>query len=82
MDRGAWGLEVLILLAAWKLAMPQYITLLRGNHESTTCTRLYGFHAEMQVRSLRKLSGSPDYGAPAVGFRAGKEVSSCVRCCG
>ena len=48
-DRGAWGLEVLILLAAWKLAMPQYVTLLRGNHESTTCTRLYGFHAEMQV---------------------------------
>ena len=54
MDRGAWGLEVLILLAAWKLAMPQYVTLLRGNHESTTCTRLYGFHAEMQVRDVRQ----------------------------
>lgn len=50
MDRGAWGLEVLILLAAWKTACPEHVTLLRGNHESTTCTRLYGFHAEVQAK--------------------------------
>ena len=50
MDRGAWGLEVLILLAAWKTTHPDCVTLLRGNHESTTCTRLYGFHAEVQAK--------------------------------
>ena len=46
-DRGAWGLEVLIMLAAMKLAAPQHITLLRGNHESSTCTQLYGFRTEL-----------------------------------
>ncbi len=47
MDRGAWGLEVLLLLAALKLAAPARVTLLRGNHESSTCTQLYGFRTEL-----------------------------------
>ena len=47
MDRGAWGLETLIVLAALKLAAPQHVTLLRGNHESSTCTQLYGFRTEL-----------------------------------
>ena len=47
MDRGAWGLEVLIVLSAMKLAAPQHVTLLRGNHESSTCTQLYGFRTEL-----------------------------------
>ena len=46
-DRGAWGLEVLVLLAALKLAAPGAVTLLRGNHESSTCTQLYGFRTEV-----------------------------------
>lgn len=29
-DRGAWGLEVLVLLLAWKLALPHRVFLLRG----------------------------------------------------
>lgn len=47
MDRGAWGLETLLLLACWKLALPGYVTLLRGNHETTTCTYMYGFRGEI-----------------------------------
>ena len=35
------------MLAAMKLAVPQHITLLRGNHESSTCTQLYGFRTEL-----------------------------------
>ncbi|EIE25508.1 Metallo-dependent phosphatase [Coccomyxa subellipsoidea C-169] len=46
-DRGAWGLEVLVFLAALKLAMPDRVMLLRGNHESSTCTQLYGFRTEV-----------------------------------
>ncbi|DBA77455.1 hypothetical protein WJX77_000861 [Trebouxia sp. C0004] len=46
-DRGAWGLEVLILLACWKLAYPKHVTILRGNHECTTCTHMYGFRTEV-----------------------------------
>ena len=46
-DRGSWGLEVLLLLGAWLLAMPQSVTLLRGNHEGATCTAAYGFQGEL-----------------------------------
>lgn len=62
MDRGAWGLETLVLLLAWKLALPGRVFLTRGNHESATCTVMYGFKEELkakygksvwQVRSLR-----------------------------
>ena len=35
------------MLAAMKLAAPQHVTLLRGNHESSTCTQLYGFRTEV-----------------------------------
>jgi serine/threonine-protein phosphatase 5 len=33
-DKGAWGLEVFLLLLAWKDFMPHRVYLLRGNHES------------------------------------------------
>jgi len=49
-DRGAWGIETLALLAAWRLAAPQHVTLLRGNHESATCTLVYGFHGELAAK--------------------------------
>ena len=49
-DRGAWGLEVLLLLVAWPLALPQSVTLLRGNHEGSTCTAAYGFKRELQAK--------------------------------
>jgi serine/threonine-protein phosphatase 5 len=29
-DRGAWGVEVLAVLMAWKLAHPKHVFLLRG----------------------------------------------------
>lgn len=48
MDRGSWGTELLALLAAWKLALPASLLLLRGNHESSTCTKMYGFHSELR----------------------------------
>lgn len=49
-DRGAWGLETLLLLAAWKLALPDHVLLLRGNHETATCSKLYGFYAELGAK--------------------------------
>lgn len=47
-DRGSWGTELLAVLVAWKLALPSSLLLLRGNHESTTCTKMYGFHSELR----------------------------------
>lgn len=50
-DRGSWGLEVLLLLAAWKLAAPAgSVSMLRGNHESSTCTLIYGFRSELAAK--------------------------------
>jgi serine/threonine-protein phosphatase 5 len=49
-DRGAWGVELLALVLAWKLALPERVVMLRGNHESATCTRVYGFFAELAAK--------------------------------
>jgi len=39
-DRGAWGVETLTLLLAWKVALPHCVTLLRGNHETSARGRV------------------------------------------
>jgi serine/threonine-protein phosphatase 5 len=49
-DRGAWGLETLALLCAWKLAAPDHFIMLRGNHESATCTQCYGYKNELKAK--------------------------------
>ena len=49
-DRGAWGLETLLLFAAWKLAYPNQVFLLRGNHETATCAIMYGFKSELEAK--------------------------------
>jgi serine/threonine-protein phosphatase 5 len=41
-DRGAWGVEVLALLMAYKWLLPQNVYLVRGNHESNIITQVYG----------------------------------------
>jgi diadenosine tetraphosphatase ApaH/serine/threonine PP2A family protein phosphatase len=46
-DRGVCGTEVLMLLFALKLKYPQHIYLLRGNHETESLTRFYGFFREI-----------------------------------
>ncbi|EFN58554.1 hypothetical protein CHLNCDRAFT_140677 [Chlorella variabilis] len=49
-DRGAWGLEVLLLVAAWKVAAPAHVFLVRGNHETTFCSWVYGFRNEVLAK--------------------------------
>ncbi|CAI8611797.1 unnamed protein product [Vicia faba] len=49
-DEGAWGIEVFLVLLAWKVLMPQRVYLLRGNHESRYCTEQYGFKEEVQTK--------------------------------
>lgn len=58
MDRGAWGLETTLLLLAWKLQQPEFLHLVRGNHETGQCTKYYGFHGELKAKfpsNFRKL---------------------------
>lgn len=49
-DRGAWGLETVVLLAALKAAAPTKVYLVRGNHESLYCSWVYGFRAEVLAK--------------------------------
>ena len=39
-----------MLLACWKAALPGSVALLRGNHESATCTLMYGFKGELVAK--------------------------------
>ncbi|KAL0263954.1 UNVERIFIED_CONTAM: hypothetical protein PYX00_010900 [Menopon gallinae] len=45
-DRGAHGVETLLLLLCLKLRHPGHVFLLRGNHESFFLSRTYGFKDE------------------------------------
>lgn len=53
-DRGKNSLETIALLLAYKVKFPLTFFLLRGNHESASINRIYGFYDECQRRfSLR-----------------------------
>lgn len=47
-DRGCWGIEILICVFVLKLWRPKYVYIIRGNHETTGCVSRYGF--ELEVR--------------------------------
>ncbi|CAM9188505.1 unnamed protein product [Choristocarpus tenellus] len=45
-DRGPCSCEVMLLLLAMKLEAPKRVHLLRGNHECSNLTKVYGFKME------------------------------------
>lgn len=49
-DRGIFGVEVLILLMAIKINYPKNVILLRGNHESRNMTENFTFREEAITR--------------------------------
>ena len=54
-DRGPYGIECMMLLAALKVKYPTKVFLLRGNHECGPISRIYGFYDEVKRRYNLKL---------------------------
>ena len=49
-DFGNQGIEVLCMLLCYKIKFPENFFLLRGNHESSSLNRIYGFFDECKVK--------------------------------
>ncbi|KAG2442081.1 hypothetical protein HYH02_009872 [Chlamydomonas schloesseri] len=49
-DRGSFSCEVIFSLLAFKLLYPDHMHLTRGNHESKSMNKVYGFDGEVKAK--------------------------------
>jgi serine/threonine-protein phosphatase 5 len=49
-DRGSFSYEVIFVLFSLKLLHPEYFFLSRGNHETVSMNRMYGFAGEVKAK--------------------------------
>ena len=57
-DRGSWGVEISITVFILKILCPSFVFLTRGNHETSSCSRFYGFYEEVRAKYGGKLFSS------------------------
>jgi hypothetical protein len=81
-DRGAYGVEVLYTLMRLKLANPDQVLLVRGNHEDFQMTARYGFLHEGQTKYGKEFSPMSiwrmyDFLPVAIYLGVGKDYIQC-----
>lgn len=47
-DRGSFSVECILVLFAYKVLYPQHLFIARGNHESETMNKIFGFEGEVK----------------------------------
>lgn len=57
-DRGNYGSEVLYTIMRLKIANPDQVFLVRGNHEDTNLTMQYGFYNEFERKFKQAIDGT------------------------
>ena len=55
-DRGSWSAEIIFTLFALKCLYPNSLHLARGNHESKSMNKIYGFEGEIQAKYTSKMA--------------------------
>jgi hypothetical protein len=81
-DRGRYGVEVLYTLLRLKLANPEQVLLVRGNHEDVNLVARYGFLAEVAGKygrqfDLQRVVRLYDFLPAVLYIRCGTNVIQC-----
>ncbi|MCP4760934.1 MAG: serine/threonine protein phosphatase [archaeon] len=59
-DRGSHSLEILLIVYALKLAFPNRVCILKGNHEDINVNKIYGFYQEILEKYNSKIMDKID----------------------